>query len=80
MKLTAFLLIYSVAISCISFSVMTFFGIDHNISLPFALVGIALANRVGQGFGITVFPDRKPDLNEHDARPTQGGEQEGLES
>lgn len=55
MKLAAFIVVYSFALGCIGFSVTTLLGVHTSFSIALVPVGVALANRVGQGFGVRVF-------------------------
>jgi hypothetical protein len=58
MKTTLFILIYGAVVACVVFTLMTLFNLPSYASAAFAVPAVLLANRVGAGFGVRLFPEK----------------------
>lgn len=58
MKTLLFIIIYGGVMSCVSFTLVTLLSAPSYTSAVLAVPAVLLANRVGVGFGIELFPPR----------------------
>ncbi|RLP80308.1 hypothetical protein D9V34_14020 [Mycetocola lacteus] len=58
MKSIAFVLIYGLVVGCIGFTITTLFGLSPYLIGVLTIPAVALANRVGAGFGVRILPAR----------------------
>lgn len=59
MKQAFFILAYGLVVACVGFTVVTVFSLPTAFSGVFAVPAVMLANRVGSGFGVQLFPPRE---------------------
>ncbi|WP_187976619.1 MULTISPECIES: hypothetical protein [unclassified Mycetocola] len=55
MKTIAFVLIYGLVVGCVGFTITTLSGMSPYLIGVLALPAVALAGRVGSGFGVNLF-------------------------
>lgn len=75
MREVIFFLVYGLAVACVSFTVITVLGLPSAFSIVIGVFAIALADRVGMGFGVQPFGRLERDREV--STPKQGSESQG---